>query len=151
MRPPRLRARFVPAVPNDDAEPMTGTLYAFGYAGFRESDDLHALLGDRADVVADIRLVPLSRDPTWSRRTRQTVEAAGYDYIHVPGLGNANYKNGGPVKLADPAAASAIIERLVRGENVAIMCVCWNPATCHRRHVADLVRKRLPSLEVIDL
>lgn len=130
---------------------MTGTLYAFGYAGFRQSDDLHAALGDRVDVVADIRLVPLSRDSTWSRRTRQTVEDAGYEYIHVSGLGNLNYKAGGPVKLADPAAVGGIIERLEHGANVAVMCVCWNPDTCHRRNVADLVRKRLPGVAVIDL
>lgn len=127
-----------------------GRLYTFGYARLAGTPDLAQLLGDAASIVIDVRTSPFSRVPAWSRGTRRTVEGAGYRYLWERGLGNAAYKTGG-IQLANPAAISTVVDLLEAGESVAIMCVCPDVATCHRRTVAELAQERMPGLEVLDL
>jgi len=124
-----------------------GTLRGFGYAGLRDSADLRNLLGDEVDVVVDVRINRFSRILAFSTGTEATVEAAGYRYRWLRGLGNAEYKTGG-MRLADPAEAEMVLAELRTGRSVAVMCVCSDPTTCHRRLVIDLARKAIPGLEV---
>lgn len=128
---------------------MTGTLYTFGYAGLRDGDDLRELIGDRAPFIFDVRLHVYSGNRAFSLKTRATVEAAGYQYGHLAGLGNVAYKTGG-IELKRPSDIAILVDVLRQGD-VAIMCVCADPAICHRRTVADLARSLLPGLQVVDL
>jgi len=128
---------------------MTGTLYTFGYSGLRDGDDLRELLGDRAPLIYDVRLHVYSGNRAFSLTTRATVESAGYRYGHLAGLGNVAYKTGG-IKLKRPWDIAILVDALRVGD-VAIMCVCADATTCHRRTVAELARSLLPGLEVIDL
>jgi uncharacterized protein (DUF488 family) len=133
------------------APPMaTGTLYTFGYAGLRGGGDLRELLGQRVEVVVDIRLRPYSRKRAFSLGTRETVETAPYAYRWLGGLGNAEYRTGG-MRLARPEDIDVVVQLLTSGTNVALMCACAEVATCHRRLVADLAAERLPGLTIVDL
>jgi uncharacterized protein (DUF488 family) len=147
--PPR-RARQAPAVTQnaDLAHQPTGTLVGFGYAGLRDSADLRKLLGDDVEVVCDVRIQRWSRNPAFSTITQATIEAAGYRYRWLRGLGNAGHRDGGPMRLADPAEIEMVLAELRTGRNVAVMCACSDAGTCHRRLVIELARQAIPGLVV---
>ena len=126
------------------------TLSTFGYAGLRDGAELRALLGDKAQLVVDVRMRTYSGNRAFSTGTRGTVEEAGYDYQHLAGLGNALYRSGG-MRLAQEDDLEILVDQLASGINVAIMCACGDVTTCHRRLVAEMASERLLGLEVIDL
>ncbi len=128
----------------------TGTLYTFGYAGMQGGGDLREVLGQRVEVVVDVRLRPYSRKRAFSLGTRETVETAPYAYRWLGGLGNAEYRTGG-MRLARPEEIEVVVKLLASGTNVALMCACAEATSCHRRLVADLAGERLPGLTVVDL
>ena len=74
------------------------TLFTIGYTG-RKPEELKAL-ADEGKLILDVRLSPNSRVPRWRQEALRNLLAGLY--MHRPELGNVNYKNGGPVKLADP-------------------------------------------------
>ena len=77
-----------------------------------------------------------TRHPQW--RKRRLAQLLGTRYQHVQALGNRNYKNGGPIELADyEAGKQAIAEILATGQSVILMCACKDVATCHRRTAAE--------------
>jgi hypothetical protein len=56
----------------------------------------------------------------------------------VQALGNRNYKNGGPIALADYEVGKQVIaEILATGQSVILMCACKDVAICHRRTAAE--------------
>ena len=128
----------------------TGTLYTFGYAGMHGGGDLRELLGQRVEVVVDVRLRPYSRKRAFSLGTRDTVETATYAYSWLGGLGNAEYRTGG-MRLARPEEIDVVVQLLASGTYVALMCACAEVSTCHRRLVAELAGERLPGLAVVHL
>lgn len=115
-----------------------------------KSAALGALLGQRAEIVIDVRLRPYSGNRAFSTGTRRTIEDAGYAYRWLGGLGNAEYRTGG-MRLAKPDEIDTLVELLSSGAHVAIMCACADVKTCHRRAVADLAAERLPELQTVDL
>jgi len=123
----------------------------FGYATLDGAQGLRDLLGDGADLVVDIRINKWSRVPAFSTTTQATVEAAGYEFRWLPGLGNAGHRDGGPMRLMDPSAVDGVVHELRAGRNVALMCVCTSSATCHRWLVMELARQAIAGLEVRDL
>ena len=128
-----------------------GTLYTFGYATVRDGEGLRQLLDDRVDLVIDVRINRFSGLLPFSKRTQETVEAAGYDYLWLKGLGNAGHRRPGPMRLADPSQVQVVLEELREGRDVAIMCACPNVWRCHRRLVSQLAREAVPELEVVNL
>ena len=105
-------------------------LYTVGYSGWTPEAIQEAAQTHNA-VVCDIRYSPASRHPQWSKR--QLSQRLGARYQHVQALGNRNYKNGGPVALADyEAGKQAIAKILTTGQAVILMCACKDLAMCHR-------------------
>ena len=51
----------------------------------------------------------------------------------MPAFGNRNYK-GGPVEIVDYQAGKSLVAAHPRP--VILLCVCRDPATCHRADVA---------------
>ena len=127
-----------------------GRLYTFGYSRVRSREALTKLLGDKVTTVVDIRLNRYSYHAGFSTRTQETVQGAGYEYLWANGLGNAEYKTGG-LRIAAPEEIVEVTDLLEAGEDVALMCVCATPDTCHRRAVSELVKERLPEVQVVDL
>jgi uncharacterized protein (DUF488 family) len=110
-------------------------LYTLGYSGWTPQD-IQTEAQARNAVVCDIRYSPASRHPQWSKR--QLSQLLGARYHHVQALGNRNYKNGGPIELADyEAGKQAIAEILATGQSVILMCACKDVAICHRRTAAE--------------
>ncbi|HEY0357939.1 MAG TPA: DUF488 domain-containing protein [Mycobacteriales bacterium] len=132
-----------------------------GYEGIT-AEELVALLRDaRVDVLADVRLNPLSRKRGLSKRGLAAALAdAGIEYVHLPALGNPKdnrdaFRRGDPAAWAryraqfeTPPADDALDEltELARERRVALLCYEHDHASCHRSAVADELLRRDPSL-----
>ena len=128
-----------------------GVLYGFGYASLTGEADLRELLGSKVDLVVDVRIRRWSGIRAFSTAAERTVRQAGYDYLWVPGLGNAGHGGRGPMRLANPDSVTVVVSALEEGHSVALMCACTDVRRCHRRLIVALVREAVPALEVRDL
>jgi uncharacterized protein (DUF488 family) len=111
-------------------------IYTTGYAG-QDPAALQRWLEALDGVVFDIRFNPQSRKPRWTKAA--LARRLGARYMHVPALGNRNYK-GGPIALVDLEAGLAQLAQETRP--VVLLCVCGDAATCHRTVVAEALRAR---------
>jgi uncharacterized protein (DUF488 family) len=90
-------------------------------------------------LVVDVRLFPRSQRAEWNQATLEQV--LGERYVHVPELGNRNYRSrGGPIQIADPERGVARVAPLLIEHSVVLLCQCAEIAVCHRRIVAALVQ-----------
>lgn len=113
---------------------MTHTIYTYGYSG-RAPEQLDQLAAALNATVFDIRFSPRSRNAAWSgKRLQARLQTR---YRHVVEFGNVNYK-GGPIHIVDYETGKSLI---AHSENpVILICVCRDPAICHRTHIARLLR-----------
>lgn len=112
------------------------TIYTLGYSGIRP-ENLRAVAESYDLVVLDVRLSPRSRRPEWTRGRLQAL--LGQRYLHLPALGNVNYKSQGPVQLADPEVGIALAAQYLENQPVLLLCACRDVATCHRKVAAELL------------
>lgn len=113
------------------------SLYTLGYARWsieeveRQIDELDALL-------TDVRHSPYTSKPGFSKP--KLASRFGTDYLHVPGFGNTNYKEG-PINLAAPEEG---LRRLhTRDGPFVLLCGCRDPETCHRTRVAHVIQEEV--------
>jgi uncharacterized protein (DUF488 family) len=117
-------------------------------------------------VVVDVRLTPMSRTPGMARkRLADALAAVGIEYRHEPDLGNPRdnrepFNRGEPAawdrmraRLHSPAGERAVDEliRLMESGRVCLLCLEGDPATCHRKVVAEEVQRRNPAVQVHDI
>lgn len=113
---------------------MTTTVYTIGYSG-RRPDEVRRIVKNLNAILFDIRFSPRSWLPQWAGSG--VCSLVDGDYRHLKALGNANYK-GGPVSIVDYEAGRAAIQ--ITERPVILMCVCGDPAHCHRTVVAEMLR-----------
>lgn len=111
---------------------MTKKVYTLGYSG-RKPAEIKKIAEKLNAVVFDIRFSPRSRAPQWTKK-RLTEVLGITGYMHLKALGNANYKNGGPIEFVDFEAGLQAIEASSRP--VILMCGCKSPNGCHRTTAA---------------
>jgi uncharacterized protein (DUF488 family) len=108
-------------------------------------------------VVADIRKLPVSRKKGFSKTAlRETLGCKGIDYLNYQALGAPKelrdelYKSGNydrffrkyENRILDKTDHLAEILALINGgRNVALLCFERNPQECHRKVVAEEIRK----------
>lgn len=110
-------------------------VYTIGYS-CRTPNEILEIVERLGAQLVDVRYSPASRMPQWSGlRLRQLF---GERYTHLRQFGNANYKNGGPIQLVDYASGKVYLDALERP--AVLMCVCSDPAICHRTTIANLLR-----------
>jgi transcriptional regulator with XRE-family HTH domain len=140
-----------------DASTTPG-LWSAGYEG-RDIDSFVASLVDcRIDVVADVRLTPISRKPGFSKtRLGAALSGAGIEYTHLRALGNPK-DNRAPFwdgRVAEGRAqfrsmlhsdeARSDLDRLAahaKQSRVAVLCFEKDESRCHRQVVLEQVRKQ---------
>lgn len=140
-----------------DAKASPG-LWSAGYEG-RDIDSFVASLVDsRIDIVADVRLTPISRKPGFSKtRLGAALSGAGIEYAHLRALGNpkANRAPFWDGRLAEGKAqfrsvlrsdeARSDLDRLAahaKQSRVAVLCFEADENRCHRQVVLETVRKQ---------
>lgn len=135
---------------------MKPGLLTIGYEGTTLDRVLSALRDANVTHLVDIRAVPQSRKPGFSKRLlAASVEAAGMRYTHLRGLGTPKagrdaVRRGEVARMhaifaahmqtheaeADLAHAIAIAE----GERACLLCFERDHTHCHRDIVAGLIR-----------
>lgn len=118
-------------------------VFTYGYKGAR-LEELQALANTGVTIV-DTRFRAASRVSTWNKSNLQ--KNLGDSYVHVPTFGNENYK-GGPIKLADPESGIRAVTPLLEKGPIALLCVCSDPNTCHRKDVAEYIQAHIPGVEI---
>lgn len=118
---------------------MREDVYHVGYSGWSNRDLLRAMNKlDTRSVLVDVRYRARSRRGEFNYGS--LLNFFGRDrYIHIPELGNINYNNGGPIKLANPYTGRGRLAMVPRDATKIFMCQCPDFHTCHRRQVLDYV------------
>ncbi|WP_084250222.1 DUF488 domain-containing protein [Sphingomonas mali] len=136
---------------------MRSTLYTIGYEGAEISLFLSVLRECNVQRVIDIRDVPVSRKPGFSKGSLSAaLESQGMGYTHLKSLGDpkegrdamrrGDYPTFVEIYVAHLAldagqrALQQAIE-IAREESSVLLCFERNPKECHRTIVANEMRK----------
>lgn len=136
------------------------TVFTIGYEGL-DIDTFLSLLGEHGiETVVDIRELPLSRKPGFSKKAlASTLNLSGLEYVHMVDLGcpkavRDRYREDGDWKrytggflkhLKTQKAAIADLSDLVNSSNCALLCYEADFNFCHRSMVANAVREHCGS------
>lgn len=139
-------------------------IFTIGYEGVTQAEFLAALKDARVERVIDVRAVPNSRRPGFSKTPlRNALAEQGIDYVHLralgtPAEGRAAARAGkteeleriysGQLELPEAIAQSAQMLDLAGEKPSALLCYERDPAGCHR---TLLLRSAAPEAEVVDL
>ncbi|MFM9936768.1 MAG: DUF488 family protein [Novosphingobium sp.] len=123
-----------------------------------------ALSGAGVQVLADVRALPLSRRPGFSKTALAgAARQSGIDYRHfkplgTPADGRAAARRGdhaelariyaGQLELPEAIAAGAVLAELAATRKVALLCYERAATECHRTLLREAV---LPRFTAIDL
>jgi len=130
-------------------------LLTIGYEGCAIADVLAELRRARVSLLIDVRAVPMSRKPGFSKRQLAAgLDEQGIGYVHLQGLGTPKpgrdaVRAGHPERMetifrehmtSDRAQAElAEARHLARGRRACLLCFEQDPMMCHRRFVAEMI------------
>lgn len=139
-------------------------IFTIGYEGTTVGEFVTALQNAGVRRVIDVRALPLSRRPGFSKTAlRGALEESGIEYVHLKALGTpadgrAAARAGrhadleriyaGQLELAEAIAQSAQMLALAEEEPSALLCMEREPGHCHRTLLLDAVA---PEAEVVHL
>lgn len=139
-------------------------VFTIGYEGTTVPEFIAALKQAGVERVIDVRALPLSRRPGFSKTPlKGALEEAGVEYLHLKALGtpaegrtaaragrHADMARiyAGQLELPEAMAQSAQMLELARERPTALLCMEREPAHCHR---TLLLKAVAPDAEVIDL
>ena len=133
-------------------------LVSVGYEGRTVEDLVEVMLAQQVQVVADVRLTPLSRKPGLSKtKLSAALGDAGVEYVHLRPLGNprdnrAPFWSGAVASgvrrfqelMQEPTSSACLddLAELARTRRVAVLCFERDHDRCHRQVVTDEVTSR---------
>jgi uncharacterized protein (DUF488 family) len=141
-------------------------LFTIGYERRTPSELVDALLDAGVARVVDVRELPLSRRPGFSKQPlSNALAAAGIEYEHVRGLGNPKehrelYKRGdleggrnGFRTHLDNGSRGALLELAasINGKPTCLLCLEEHVEMCHRAVIVEALREEVPRLAVTHL
>jgi uncharacterized protein (DUF488 family) len=130
-------------------------IFTIGYEGTTVPEFLAALQQAGVERVIDVRALPLSRRPGFSKSAlRAALAEAGIDYVHLRGLGTPAdgraaaragrqadleriYAN--QLELPEAIAEGAQMLALAEEKPSALLCFEREPAGCHRRLLIEAI------------
>ena len=140
------------------------TIYTIGYEGATVDAFLAALTAAGVRRVIDVRALPLSRRPGFSKSSlAAALSEVGIDYVHLKPLGTPKpgrdaAKKGdvatltavyeGQLALPEAQLAAARMLELADERPSALLCFERDPCHCHRTLLLDAVGE---GREVVDL
>lgn len=141
-----------------------------GYEGLDIDDFMSLLAENDIETLVDVREMPLSRKPGFSKKALESVlNLSGREYVHMVALGcpkpiRDRYREDGNWKrytegflkyLATREDAVAELAALAATSNCALLCYEADYNFCHRSMVANAVkqqvRARVQHLQASDL
>ena len=139
-------------------------LFTIGYEGVTMDEFLFSLRNAGVERVIDVRALPLSRRPGFSKTPlKNALAEAGIDYVHLKALGTpaegreAARKGrhseleriyAGQLDLPEAIVAGQEMLALAAEKPSALLCLERDPVGCHR---SLLIRAVASEAEVIDL
>jgi uncharacterized protein (DUF488 family) len=139
-------------------------IFTIGYEGTTVPEFVSALKGAGVERVIDVRALPLSRRPGFSKTPlRGALEEAGIEYVHLKALGTPSEGRtaaragrhsdmeriyAGQMELPEAIAQSAQMLELAREKPTALLCMEREPAHCHRTLLLNAVA---PDAEIVHL
>lgn len=134
-------------------------IFTIGYEATTMREFLAALQGAGVQRVIDVRALPLSRRPGFSKSPlRHSLEEAGIDYVHLkalgtPAEGRSAARAGrqqdleriysGQLELPEAIVQAAQMRELAGERPSALLCYERDPACCHRTLLLDAVASDL--------
>ena len=138
-------------------------LATVGYSGISLADLVTVLVHSGIDALIDVRELPLSRRPGFSKTPLSSaLREAGIRYVHLRALGNPRehrrrYQAGQVavgargyrrhVRRQGAEALGQLAGEVVTGA-CCLLCVEADPDHCHRLALTDLLRDAVPTLVV---
>ncbi|WP_184112069.1 DUF488 family protein [Sphingomonas abaci] len=139
-------------------------LYTIGYEATTMADFIATLIAAGVSRVIDVRALPLSRRPGFSKSPlAASLAEAGIGYVHLKALGTPKRgrdaaKKGDvatltqvyddQLELPEAQAAAAQMLALAAERPSALLCYERDPSHCHRRLLVEAVGQ---GVEVVDL
>ncbi len=130
-------------------------LLTIGYQGCTIAEVLDELRAAQVGLLIDVRAVPQSRKPGFSKRQLAAgLDEQGISYVHLQGLGTPKagrdaVRAGHPERMevifrehmtSDRAQAElAQAKQLARKQRACLLCFEQDPMMCHRRFVAEMI------------
>ncbi len=124
------------------------TIFTIGYEGATLDEVIAALRRAEVEQVIDVRQLPLSRRPGFSKSSLASALAeAGIGYVHLKALGTPKpgrdaAKKGdratleavyaGQLELPEAQAQAARMRELASEKRSALLCFERDPTMCHR-------------------
>lgn len=147
---------------------VTVTVFTIGYEGWGFDLWVDELIAHGVRTVVDVRELPLSRRPGWSKTAlSEKLAERGLGYVHMRALGTPpelrHALKSGSLSFAEftPRFEAMLRDRvedldallaLADSQRIALMCWEEDPARCHRSLVAAGVGDRAGGrLEVVDI
>ena len=139
-------------------------IFTIGYEGSTQPELIAALTGAGVERLIDVRAVPLSRKPGFSKNILAAgLREAGIDYVHLKALGTPPAGREAARKGKADVLAAVYAEQLdtpeagvqsaqlleLAGEKVsALLCFERDPGMCHRTLLRESV---MADWEAVDL
>lgn len=139
-------------------------IFTIGYEGTTVPEFIAALQKAGVRRVIDVRALPLSRRPGFSKSAlRAALEEMGIEYVHLKALGTPSEGRtaaragrhadmariyAGQLELPEAIAQSAQMLELANEKPSALLCMEREPEHCHRTLLLKVVA---PDAEVVDL
>jgi uncharacterized protein (DUF488 family) len=139
-------------------------IFTIGYEATTMGEFIAALAGAGVERVIDVRALPLSRRPGFSKTPlKGALAEAGIEYMHLralgtPAAGREAARKGrheelkriyaGQLELPEAIAEGAQMLELAREKPSALLCYEREPSGCHRTLLLAAVA---PDAEVVDL
>lgn len=139
-------------------------IFTIGYEGATQAELVSALVEAGIAVLADVRAVPLSRRPGFSKNILAAgLREAGIDYVGLkalgtPPLGREAARKGndallasiyaGQLDLPEAIVQAAQLQEIAQERPTALLCFERDPRHCHRSLLVDAV---MPEADVVHL
>jgi uncharacterized protein (DUF488 family) len=139
-------------------------IFTIGYESTTVPEFIAALQKAGVERVIDVRALPLSRRPGFSKSAlRSALEESGIEYLHLKALGTPSEGRtaaragrhadmariyAGQLEVPEAMAQSARMLELAKEKPSALLCMEREPAHCHR---TLLLKAVAPTAQVVDL
>lgn len=139
-------------------------IFTIGYEGATQDEVVGRLREAGVALLADVRAVPLSRRPGFSKNILAAgLREAAIDYIGFKALGTPAEGReaarrhdlarlariyAGQLELPEAMAQAAQLVDMARERPTALLCFERDPACCHRTLLVEAV---MPAADVLDL
>lgn len=125
---------------------MINRIFATGYTG-KDINDLKPLVMRLNSILVDIRFAPYSELMFWRRVYLKTL--LGNKYLHIVNLGNRSFKEHEKISIQNLNLGLETLLSL--NANLILFCVCAEAEKCHRRIIAEELKRRgIETTEITD-